>query len=96
MEQAEKFELLDRHDKNGKPDPSQYFDFIIVKQENRKLEQQSEKTDHYSVTAKAVNVFGKESEPICDYRRCHHGFSVHGLRTSKCRCKHPQNDVIGA
>jgi hypothetical protein len=59
MEQAEKFELLDRQDKNGKPDPSQYFAFIIVKQEKGKEEQWSEKTDHYPVTAKAIDVFGK-------------------------------------
>ena len=95
MEQAKKFELLDRQDKSGKPDPSSYPRFAIVDQEKRKHEQQLEKADHY-LTAKAVNVFGKKSEPICDYLRCHHEFSVHGLRTSKCKCKQPQNAAIGA
>jgi hypothetical protein len=96
MEQAEKFELLDRQDKSRKPDPSSYSGFIIVKEEKGKREMRLEKTDQYLLTAKAVNVFGKESEPICDYLRCHHEFSLHGLRTSKCRCKHPQNAAIGA
>jgi hypothetical protein len=96
MEQAEKFELLDRQYKSGKPDPSSYPGFIIIKQEKGKQEQQLENTDHSQLTAKAVNVFGKELEPICDYLRCHHEFSVHGLRDSKCRCKHPQNAATGA
>jgi hypothetical protein len=43
-----------------------------------------------------VDVFGKETEPICDYLRCHHKFSEHGLRISKCQCKHPRNSAAGA
>ena len=96
MEHAEKFELLDRQDKSGKPHPSSYPSFVIVDQEKRRQEQQMEKANRYLLPAKAVDVFGKESEPICDYLRCHHEFSVHGVRTSKCKCKHPQNPVIGA
>ena len=92
MEQAERFELLD----SAKPDPSSYPGFIIVKQEKSKQEQRLEETDHSQLTVNAVDVFGKKSEPICDYLRCHHKFSVHGLRTSKCRCRHPQNAAIGA
>ena len=42
---------------------------------------------------KVTDVWGKESEPICTYYRCKHKFSEHG--TSLCRCKHPQNTVIG-
>jgi hypothetical protein len=34
-----------------------------------------------------IDVFGKETEPICDYLRCHHKFSEHGLRIRKCQCK---------
>ena len=43
-----------------------------------------------------IDVFGKETEPICDYLRCHHKFSEHGLRISKCQCKHPRNSAAGA
>jgi hypothetical protein len=96
MEQAERFELLDRHYKSGTPGPSSYPGFLIVKKEKEKQEQRLEETDHSQLTAKAVDVFGKQSDPICDYLRCHHKFSVHGLRDSKCRCKHPQNAAIGA
>ena len=96
MEQAEKLELLDRQFKSGKPAPSSYSGLTIVDKEKGNRERQLEKTGHYRLTAKAVNVYGKESEPICDYLRCHHEFSVHGLRASKCRCKHPQNGAIGA
>jgi hypothetical protein len=42
-----------------------------------------------------IDVFGKETEPICDYLRCHHKFSVHGLG-KLCECKHPRNTTIGA
>ena len=40
-----------------------------------------------------IDVFGKKSEPTCNYYRCHHKFSEHG--SNICRCKHPQNRVIG-
>lgn len=43
-----------------------------------------------------IDVFGKEMEPICDYRRCHHKFSVHGLGKRICQCKHPRNSAVGA
>jgi len=42
---------------------------------------------------KVTDVLGKESEPICRYYRCKHKFSEHG--TNLCRCKHPQNTIIG-
>ena len=42
-----------------------------------------------------IDVFGKETEPICDYLRCHHKFSEHGLRIRKCQCKHPRNSAAG-
>jgi hypothetical protein len=92
-EQVEKFELLDRSFKGGKlPPPSPY----PVAQEKGRQERRPEKTANYLSTAKAINVFGIRSEPICDYLRCRHEFSSHGLRTSKCKCKHPQNAAIGA
>jgi hypothetical protein len=42
-----------------------------------------------------VDVYGEVAEPICDYLRCHHRLSVHGLGTSKCKCRHPQNITVG-
>jgi hypothetical protein len=90
MEQAEKFELFDRSmgiDRLA-PSFSSYSHLMTVKE---KEEQHLSK-----VTTKAIDVFGKQVEPVCDYLRCHHKLSVHGLSASKCRCKHPQNDAIGA
>lgn len=42
-----------------------------------------------------IDVFGKEAEPICTYYRCRHKFSLHGLSTHGCRCKHPRNKTLG-
>jgi hypothetical protein len=54
-----------------------------------------EKQDQYLRT-NVIDVFGKQTEPICDYLRCHHKFSEHGLRVSKCQCRHPRNSAAGA
>jgi hypothetical protein len=42
-----------------------------------------------------IDVYGEAAEPICDYLRCHHRLSVHGLGTGKCKCTHPQNITVG-
>ena len=42
-----------------------------------------------------IDVFGNETEPICTYYRCRHKFSLHGLSTHGCRCKHPRNKTLG-
>jgi hypothetical protein len=52
-------------------------------------EVENDKQDQYLRT-NVIDVFGKETEPICDYLRCHHKFSEHGL-IRKCQCKHPRN-----
>jgi hypothetical protein len=52
-----------------------------------------DREDQYLRT-NVIDVFGEETEPICDYLRCHHKFSEHGL--SKCQCKHPSNSAAGA
>ena len=52
--------------------------------------------DKQYLRTNVIDVFGKETEPICDYLRCHHKFSEHGLRISKCQCKHPRNSAAGA
>jgi len=66
---------------------------MILDLENDK--QQEYKQDQYLRT-NVIDVFGKEKEPICDYLRCHHKFSDHGLRIRKCQCKHPRNSAAGA
>ena len=58
-------------------------------------EVENDKQDQYLRT-NVIDVFGKETEPICDYLRCHHKFSEHGLRIRKCQCKHPRNSAAGA
>ena len=42
-----------------------------------------------------IDVFGKVSEPICSYLSCHHKFSIHGEESHICKCRHPQNRIIG-
>ena len=42
---------------------------------------------------KALDVYGKESEPICSYRTCRHKFSLHNTR--RCRCSHALYYAIG-
>src|SRR5215831_16500882 len=56
---------------------------------------ENDKQDQY-LRMNVTDVFGKETEPICDYLRCHHRFSEHGLRIRKCQCKHPRNSAAGA
>lgn len=46
--------------------------------------------------ANVIDVYGEEAEPICDYLRCRHKLSVHGLGTRGCKCKHPRNITVGA
>ena len=44
---------------------------------------------------KIINVFGQKVEPICNYYRCHHKFSLHGCRSHTCcHCKHRVNSII--
>ena len=50
----------------------------------------------YYTKDKVIDVFGLETEPICDYLRCHHKFSVHGVRSGICQCRHPRNIAAGA
>jgi hypothetical protein len=61
------------------------------KEHEHVLDEQSE-----YLRTNVIDVFGKETEPICDYLRCRHKFSEHGLRISKCQCKHPRNSAAGA
>jgi hypothetical protein len=70
--------------KDSSSTPSSSTKTMLVKQQ-----QQSEPT-------KVIDVFGQKSEPICNYYRCHHKFSLHGLNShNNCHCKHPENSIIG-
>lgn len=68
---------------------------IEARVEGRESQQDQQQLNRYKNT-KAIDVFGKEAEPICDYLRCHHKFSMHGLDTRNCQCKHPSNSAVGA
>jgi hypothetical protein len=45
---------------------------------------------------KVIDVYGRETEPICSYRKCHHKFSVHGHDNNhNCKCRHAVNYATG-
>jgi hypothetical protein len=45
---------------------------------------------------KVIDVYGRETEPICSYRKCHHKFSVHGHGNNhNCKCRHAMNYATG-
>jgi hypothetical protein len=97
MEQAEKFELYDKPLIFGTSVTSfkNYSQSIVA--EEKRLHKQQESLEKLSpTTTKAIDVFGEMAEPICDYLRCHHKLSVHGLGTRVCQCRHPRNITIGA
>ena len=58
---------------------------IIIEQSTSSSQQQT----------KIIDVYGKQIEPICNYRTCHHKFSVHGDSTHGCKCSHPINYATG-
>ena len=43
---------------------------------------------------KVIDVYGQQVEPICNYRTCHHKFTVHGQST-QCKCRHALNYAAG-
>lgn len=52
--------------------------------------------ENISNPVQMINVFGEQIEPVCNYYRCHHKFSEHGYKShSSCKCKHPQNSIVG-
>jgi hypothetical protein len=58
---------------------------IIIEQSSSQGQQQQ----------KVIDVYGRQIEPICNYRTCHHKFSVHGHGTHGCKCRHPLNYAAG-
>jgi len=86
-----KMEQIERIDLPNRPLPLvQTFRNYSQAEEKRPSKQLFHK-----VGPTVINVYGEVAEPICDYLRCHHRLSVHGLRTSKCKCRHPQNITVG-
>ena len=97
MEQAEKFELYDKPliSDTSVASFKNYSQSIVA--EEKRLQKQQESPEKLSpTTTKVIDVFGEMAEPICDYLRCHHKLSVHGLGTRVCQCRHPRNIAIGA
>ena len=43
----------------------------------------------------AMDVYGQQIEPICNYRTCNHKFSEHGHGNHKCKCHHAFNHATG-
>jgi hypothetical protein len=43
----------------------------------------------------AIDVYGQQTEPICNYRTCNHKFSTHGHSSRTCKCRHPLNYAVG-
>ena len=70
--------------------------------ENKGILNSSEITNQHQIDenisniVQMINVFGEQIEPVCNYYRCHHKFSDHGYKShSSCKCKHPQNSIVG-
>jgi len=57
------------------------------------IEQSTSSQGQQQQQRKAIDVFGKQIEPICNYRTCHHKFSAHGHHN--CKCRHPINYAAG-
>src|SRR5919199_4135170 len=43
----------------------------------------------------AIDVYGQQIEPICNYRTCNHKFSTHGHSSRTCKCHHALNYAAG-
>ena len=69
---------------------------MITTQSRESMLMKGQQQQQQSEPTKVIDVFGQESEPICNYYRCHHKFSYHSLNShNTCHCKHPKNDTIG-
>jgi hypothetical protein len=82
--------MVEKMDKSKLSASSQIQSSADGAENNKQQKHILDKRDQYLRT-NVIDVFGKETEPICDYLRWHHKFSEHGLRILKCQCKHPRN-----
>ena len=76
---------------NSYPQPATATTAQIEEQSRHQPTQQQQQQQ----LTKVIDVFGRETEPICSYHTCHHKFSLHGLNARVCKCNHPQNYTIG-
>src|SRR5215469_5016789 len=67
-------EQMDKSKSSASTEIQSSADEVDDKQQKNILDKQ----DQYLRT-NVIDVFGKETEPICDYLRCHHKFSEHGI-----------------
>ena len=87
--------MVEQMDKSKLSASSQIQSSPDVAENDKQQKYILDREDQY-LSSKVIDVFDKETEPICDFLRCHHKFSEHGLRISKCQCKHPRNSAAGA
>src|SRR5919202_1329309 len=43
----------------------------------------------------AMDVYGQQIEPICNYRKCNHKLSEHSPGNHRCKCRHAANYATG-
>ena len=67
----------------------------IIEESHRQQQMITEQQKEQKRKTKVTDVYGQQTEPVCNYHTCHHKFSLHGHSTRICRCNHPQNDTIG-
>jgi hypothetical protein len=65
-------------------------DIVRVEQSGQQSKQQQ-----LHQSTKVTDVFGQETEPICNYNTCHHKFSSHNRGTRVCKCHHARNYATG-
>jgi hypothetical protein len=65
----------------------------VIEQSHR--QQLISKQQQQQQQTKVIDVYGQQTEPICNYHTCNHKFSLHGFSTRICKCNHPQNDTTG-
>jgi hypothetical protein len=99
-EEVEKKQLrnkLDNFYSSLSSSPKTRNELATVEDDDDELRRQKKEEEEETEQAQGiiVDVFGQNSEPICTYYRCRHKFSLHGLGSSRCRCKHPMNRTLG-
>jgi hypothetical protein len=86
--------MVEQMDKSKSSASSRIQSSADVAENNKQQEYILDRQNQYLRT-NVIDVFGKETEPICEYLRCHHKFSEHSL-IRKCQRKHPRNSAAGA
>ena len=61
----------------------------IIEEEGQTQQEQEQEQEQEQI--KIIDVFGQQTEPICNYHTCHYKFSIHGHSSHVCKCHHPFN-----